>query len=406
MYRNVKRPVFLLVCLVLIGLATGCLPVSQAEESPTTTPCPTRSLTGIVQIGQPKELAQATERLSNSGTSSLWLSNLQINGDVLLATVGRGEDIHPVAISLHSGEAVGLDSPLIASSRWMTVERYFAWTASDVPDDPARSLHVYDIHTGEEFTVEGEGLSQCCADVSGNIVVWSEIHAGRGGDIYAYDVSSHELIPVVTRPLFQGRPKIKGDWIIYLEDKHSDDPRNPMRDLYLHNLATGEDMRIGPSPYASDGSTYGIADGQVFWIGWNIGQEPTKEEGPLPAWHIYDLNTRQEKVMDTSSAACPPGGFGLGGDMMKWACGLERYAGYDLEQGVFFEFPILPEEMRGKVESWEAFISNEWVVWYIVERRERVWDYMTPGASPMPPEEHWLTPQPRQYRLFVVPITR
>ena len=53
-----------------------------------------------------------------------------------------------------------------------------------------------------------------------------------------------------------------------------------------------------------------------------------------------------------------------------------------------------------------TYLSETYVVFRVAEEGESFWDYMTPGASPMPPEEHWLTPQPARFRLFVVPITR
>ena len=397
MYTNMRENALSFVFLALVGLLlTGCLQASQAGELPTMTPRPTQVLSGSVQAGELEELVEVNEQLRG-----ILISEFQVNGDVALAITKENGQTNLVAINLRSWEIAGLDTPLNASSQWLITERYFAWTTSDTPDDPTRSLHVYDIHTGEEFTIEGEGLSQCCADVSGNIVVWSEIHAGRGGDIYAYDMSSRELLPVVTRSLGQAYPKIEGDWVVYLEDRHSDDPRNPMRELYLHNLVTGEDMLIGPSPYASklEGDTYGIDNGRVVWKGWTIGEQPTSE-GPLPTLHVYDLETRTESALDLSPVCTSvPVSFKMAGDLILFSC--EGFYGcYDLAQEIFVRVPH-PEHWSGY-----TYLSETYVVFRVSEKEESIWDYMTPGASPMPPEEHWLTPQPRQYRLLVVPITR
>jgi len=396
-YTNMRENALSFVFLALVGLLlTGCLQASQAGELPTMTPRPTQVLSGSVQAGELEELVEVNEQLRG-----ILISEFQVNGDVALAITKENGQTNLVAINLRSWEIAGLDTPLNASSQWLITERYFAWTTSDTPDDPTRSLHVYDIHTGEEFTIEGEGLSQCCADVSGNIVVWSEIHAGRGGDIYAYDMSSRELLPVVTRSLGQAYPKIEGDWVVYLEDRHSDDPRNPMRELYLHNLVTGEDMLIGPSPYASklEGDTYGIDNGRVVWKGWTIGEQPTSE-GPLPTLHVYDLETRTESALDLSPVCTSvPVSFKMAGDLILFSC--EGFYGcYDLAQEIFVRVPH-PEHWSGY-----TYLSETYVVFRVSEKEESIWDYMTPGASPMPPEEHWLTPQPRQYRLLVVPITR
>jgi len=393
MRTNVRRGGFLVACLAAIGLLTGCLPASQAGEPATATHWPTAVLTGVVRVSEPEELLPSDGRLSD------WrLRNVCADGDVLLATVGEGNQTKVVAVNLRSGKIAGLDGPFIASGQWRTSERYFAWTASDAPDDPIERLHVYDTHTGEEFVVEGEGGSQCCPYVSGDMVVWSEIHGDRSWDIYAYDMSFRELIPIVTRPLIQGRPKIEDNWMIYLENKGGD-PHNMMRDLYLHNLTTSEDMLIGPSPYASrlDGGTYGIDNGRVVWKGWNIAQEPTRE-GPLPTLHVYDSQSRTEHIIDTSST-CVPIDFQMAGDLILFGCE-DGFHGYDLAQRIFFDVPY-PEHSIGYV-----YLSETHVVFRIQEKSPTVWDYLTPGASPMPPREYWLTPQPARFRLFVAPITR
>ena len=385
------------VLLALVGLLlTSCLPISQAGEPATMTPHPTQAPSGIAQAGELEELVGVNERLEG-----LLISEFQVNGDVALAIAKEDGHTNLIAINLRSGEVAGLDTPLNASNQWPTSERYFVWTTPEAPDDPTEGLHVYDMCAGEEFRVEGEGLSQCCADVSGDIVVWSEIHAGRGGDIYAYDISSSELIPVVTRPLGQSYPEVEGDWIIYLEDKHSEDPRNPMQDLYLHNLTTGEDMLIGPSPYAAqlEGDTYGIGNGKVVWKGWAIGERPASDGSP-PSLHVYDLETRTESVLDLSPVCTSvPVSFKMAGDLILFSC--EGFYGcYDLARGSFFSVPH-PEHWSGF-----TYLSETYVVFRVAEEGESFWDYMTPGASPMPPEEHWLTPQPARFRLFVVPITR
>jgi hypothetical protein len=393
-----RDDVLLSVYLVLVGLLlTGCMQPSQAGEPATVTPRPAWTPSGIAQAGELEDLVDVNECLEG-----LLISELQVNGDVALAIAEKDGRTRIIAINLRGEEVAGLDmdTPLSASNQWPTSERYFVWTTPEAPDDPTEDLHVYDIRTGEEFRVEGEGLSQCCADVSGDIVVWSEIHAGRGGDIYAYDISSGELIPVVTRPLGQSYPKVEGDWVIYLEKRDSD-PRNPMQDLYLHNLTTGEDMLIGPSPYAAqlEGDTYGIDNGRVVWKGWAIGEKPTSD-GPPPSLHIYDLETRTESVLDLSPVcASVPVSFRMAGDLILFSC--EGFYGcYDLARGSFFSVPH-PEHWSGY-----TYLSETYVVFRVAEEGESFWDYMTPGASPMPPEEHWLTPQPARFRLFVVPITR
>jgi len=359
------------------------------------TPRPAQAPSGIAQAGELEELVDVNERLEG-----LLISEFQVNGDVALAIAKEDGHTSLIAINLRSGEVTGSENFPIADDGWSTVERYFAWVTSDVPGDTSvERIHLYDVSTGEIFVV-GESDSQRWPDVSGKMIVWAELHGRNGWDIYAYDVSSSDLIPVVTRPLVQMYPKVEEDWVIYLEKRDSD-PRNPMQDLYLHNLTTGEDLLIGPSPYAAqlEGDTYGIDNGRVVWKGWAIGERPTPD-GPLPTLHVYDLETRTESVLDLSPVCTSvPVSFKMAGDLILFSC--EGFYGcYDLAWGSFFSVPH-PEHWSGY-----TYLSETYVVFRVAEEGESFWDYMTPGASPMPPEEHWLTPQPARFRLFVVPITR
>ncbi len=395
MYTNMRENALSFVFLALVGLLlTGCLQASQAGELPTMTPRPTQALSGSVQAGELQELVSVNEQIRD-----VPISKFQMNGDVALIVGKDGERTNLVAINLRNGEIADLDESVLAGN-WLTTERYFAWVDSEVSGNTSiERVHVYDVQTGERFVV-GENNTQRWPDVSESIIVWAESRGSRSWDIYAYDISSHQLTPVISRPLIQAYPKIAGEWIVYLENE-STDSRDVIQDLYLHNLVTGEDMLIGPSPYASklEGDTYGIDNGRVVWKGWAIGEQPTSE-GPLPTLHVYDLETRTESSLDLSPVCTSvPVSFKMAGDLILFSC--EGFYGcYDLAQEIFVRVPH-PEHWSGY-----TYLSETYVVFRVSEKEESIWDYMTPGASPMPPEEHWLTPQPRQYRLFVVPITR
>ncbi len=398
MYTNIREKAFWLVFLALVGLLlTNCVPASQAGEPPTMTPRPTQALSGSAQAGEMEELVDVDEQLRD-----IPVSEFQVNGDVALAITKKDGRTNLTAINLRSGEIAGLDnSPLITSSGWPTVEQYFVWVASDVPDDTGvERVHVYDISTGEIFVV-GESESQRWPDISANMVIWSEIRGNQSWDIYTYNIASGQTAPAVTKSGGQIMPKIEGDWIVYMQ-RRSNDIRDEMRDLYLHNLVTGEDMFIGPSPFASslDGDTYGIANGRVLWIGWTSEEEPDLLSGDRPSLHLYDLGTRAKSIVDLSPVcARVPACFEIAGDLILFDCKGGFY-GYDLAQDVFFDVPY-PRHSVGSV-----YFSETYAVFRTQVQGESFWDYMTPGASPMPPEENWLTPQSRQYRLFVVPITR
>jgi len=389
MYANMRSYVFLIALLAVIGLVTGCLPVIQAGEPPTAASRPTPALTGVVRVGEMKELLPSDGRLSD------WqLNDIRVDGDVLLATIGESDQV--VVVNLRSGESAGLDSPFVADDRWPISDRYFVW---EKPYNhwESSSILIYDARTGDEREYgRGEGYWLRNPDASDQTIVWDEKRASnaRDIDIYAYDIAIGRELIVVQRPGYQMRPKIDGEWIVYIDDEGTD-PRDVVQNLYLHNLTTGEDMLLGSSPYASrlEGGTYDIDNDRVVWVGRAAG----RQEG-LSDLNVYDLQSRTECMIDTSPA-CVPTDFRMAGDLILFGC-QDGFYGYDLAQDVFFEVPY-PEHSIG-----EFYLSETYVVFRIQGKHPTVWDYLTPGASPMPPREYWLTPQPARFRLFVAPITR
>jgi hypothetical protein len=273
-------------------------------------------------------------------------------------------------------------------------ERYFAWAAPDTANPSVEKVHIYDVRAGKELSM-GKGGAQGWPDVSGDIIAWSEVNGDNSWDIYTYNVASRQLTAAVVRPGGQTVPKIAGEWIIYMQ-RRSSDVRDEMRDLYLYNLNSGEEIHIGPSPYAGrlEGDTYGIANGRVAWIGWDIGAEPTPE-GPLPALHVYDLTNRAERTLDLL-ADCAPYYFKMAGDLILTGCS-DGFYGYDLAQDRLFTVPY-PKHSIG-----EVYLSETYVVFRIQE------DSLAPQEPRIleaPPEKSQYTPQPARFLLFVVPITR
>ncbi len=257
-------------------------------------------------------------------------------------------------------------------------------------------LYIYDTSTGEKTEIGGSGRWLHTPSASGHTIVWSE-----NTDIYAYDTEKQLATLVSQHPESQIVPKIDGEWIVYMQ-RRSSDMQDVMRDIYLHHLGTGEEMLLGPSPFAGDleGDTYGIDNGRVLWIGWSASEEPDLLAGSRPTLHLYDLQTRTESIIDVSPVCTRvPVGFEMAGDLILFGYD-DGFCGYDLAQHVFFDVPY-PHNSIG-----EVYLSETHVVFQIQDRGPVFWDYMTPGASPMPSPEYWLTPQPVRFRWFAVPITR
>ncbi len=400
---NLRRFATLTVWLIItVALATSCEPEngprslsstspqatpvkSSAFISPQQTPRPIPNLSNTIQVGNLTELTASDARLKN------WqFTNVRVDGDVLFATTVASESPQVVAVNLRSGNIARLENSFALDSQWPTSQHYFAWIEFS-KDGMSNKLYTYDLAAGKEFAIKGEGGVQSSPDVSGDTVVWSELHGDHSWDIYAYHIASGQLIAAVTRPGAQSLPKIDGDWIVYIQEDKGTDPRNMTRDVYLHNLTTGEDFLLGTSPYASEGGTYGIAHGRVVWLGWALAE--LKQQGWPPPFHVYDLQTRTDRLIDTSST-CTPTEFFMAGDLIMYGCN-EGFYGYDLAKDALFRIP----NPRGVAY---IYLSETRVVFQVEVEQPMI--YLTPGAPTPTPGPY--VAEPMKFRLFVEPINR
>jgi hypothetical protein len=338
-------------------------------------------------VGNPTELTPSDTRLKDWQLNHAWLE-----GNVLLGFWGAEDQPKLVALNVDRGEISGLDAPFMAGARWPVLERYVVW---EKPYDNWKrsSLVIHDTLTGKEWEYGGDdGHWLSNPDVSGHVVVWQDKKATntRDIDIHAYDIDAKKELIVIQRPGYQVQPKIDGEWIVYLEDK-STDPHDMTRDVYLHNLTSGEDLFLGTSPYASEGGTYGIAHGRIVWLGWT--PDELKQQSWPPPFHIYDLPTRTDHLID-ASAPCIPTKFFIAGDLIMYGC-QEGFYGYDLAKDALFRIP----NPRG---VGAIYFSESRVVFQIEVESPRT--FLTPGAPTPTPGTY--VPQPIKFRLFVEPINR
>jgi hypothetical protein len=401
--RNLRCFITLAVLLIVtVALAIGCKPEngpgslsstspqstpmkSSAFILPQQTPRPAPRLSNAIQVGNLTELMPSDTRLKD------WqLNKAHIDGDVLFATTGTDDHPQAVAINLRNGNIARLENSFALDSQWPTTQRYFAWTETS-NGAMTKKLYAYDLANGKKFAVKGESDVQSFPDVSGDTVVWSELHGDYSWDIYAYRIASGQLIAAVTRPSSQNVPKIDGDWVVYLESK-SADPRDMTIDVYLHNLTTGEDFLLGTSPYGSEGGTYGIAHGRVVWVGWTP-DEFKQEVGLTPPFHVYDLQTRTDRVLNNWST-CAPTGFQLAGDLIQFSC-QDGFYGYDLAKDALFSIS-LPRGVG------QIYFSETRVVYQMEVEQPRI--YLTPGAPTPTPGPY--VAEPMKFKLFVEPINR
>lgn len=93
--------------------------------------------------------------------------------------------------------------------------------------------YMYDLQTDQESIL---ATHTAWPDVSGSIVMW--------GNVQGYDLSKGTPIQIKNLHGKPQRPRISGQWVIYLDVSNNDDTP----DVYAHHLTTNEDFKIGTMP--------------------------------------------------------------------------------------------------------------------------------------------------------------
>jgi hypothetical protein len=321
------------------------LPGANAWPSPTD--LPDRG----VRIGSPNKPS-----ISWADAAIEHLYNPALDGDLLVsdATVPAGTAV--VAINLKTGRISQL-----SQVRGQSVEephvsgRYVAWIESVPGSDPtARQLHVFDLTQSRESVV-GQPRLPYQLDLKNDIMVWQDYRGQRWG-IYGYDLSAtQEFTIAVDSTNTLSAPRICSKaWVIFLQNIQQGG--DGTADLHARNLATGEDILIGQIPLVQDstaGDQHACDGNRVAWV-----SVQTQAAGPIYKQHIYDLNSRSDRVLDIQIKTLPA--VRLNGDVLLSS------VGYDLAKDVPFKATpsISPEQFR--IGS-APLLSRDRVAWIVNE---------------------------------------
>jgi hypothetical protein len=154
-------------------------------------------------------------------------------------------------------------------------------------------VHVYDLGTQTEAEIRPEGPDNLQhIGISGHVLVWSAAHgsgAETASDIDSYDLLTNQQSPIVVGGRMALLPQVSGDWVVYYEwPQPGGDLAQGQPELMAHNLATNEDLTLGPAWY-SEGNYYcSISGGRVVW-------ESTDGE------KLYDFGNRQVRPLSGHS---------------------------------------------------------------------------------------------------------
>jgi len=104
-------------------------------------------------------------------------------------------------------------------------------------------IYGYDVTTGGEFLIaaSSDGVDQVKPAISGNIVVWADMH--NGGDIWGHDLDSNTRFPIHVGPYSQNDVDIDGRYVVWEDWRNGVDT-----DIWGYDLLTGEEFPIYQGP--------------------------------------------------------------------------------------------------------------------------------------------------------------
>ena len=107
-------------------------------------------------------------------------------------------------------------------------------------------IYGYDVTTGRDFLIAwaADNVPQVKPDISGNIVVWQDMH--NGGDIRGYDLATDTHFPIHVGPSSQGDVAIDGRYVVWEDGRNATNDNN--FDIYGYDLLTGQEFPICVAP--------------------------------------------------------------------------------------------------------------------------------------------------------------
>jgi len=123
-------------------------------------------------------------------------------------------------------------------------------------------------------------------------------------DVFLLDLKTGEVQQLTTEEHAQVYPKIYGDTVVWLDNRHEEGYHNPRRyDVYAYDLRSKKERRI-TSATSAEGSDLSISGNLVVWTDNRHADPEVKiHAGNAPDYnneiYVYDLSTNQEKRITT-----------------------------------------------------------------------------------------------------------
>jgi beta propeller repeat protein len=175
-------------------------------------------------------------------------------------------------------------------------------------------IFAYDLKTDEETRITANTTANHQLAISGSLVVWSDMrHAdmsitshpdnypGYNSEIYIYDLATGEERRITNSPLPDQSPDIDGGRIVWVRQETLQ-----KADLFMYDLATGVEAQISHSGFVSNGSS--ISSDSIVWEDARSSQGNTNNDvvinGQAPGAdiYLYDLKTQEETNLTDAEA--------------------------------------------------------------------------------------------------------
>ena len=172
-----------------------------------------------------------------------------MNSDIYALDLRTGREL-PVCTAIWDQEAPAVSGNIIV---WADYRR-----ANPIRDPLISDIYGYDATTGREFLIasDPDNYRQVKPAISGNVVVWADMH--NGGDIWGYDLESNTPFPIHVGPYGQNDVDIDGRYVVWEDSRNGADT-----DIWGYDLLTGKEFPIYQGPgHQSDPS---ISGNLVVW---------------------------------------------------------------------------------------------------------------------------------------------
>jgi TolB protein len=231
---------------------------------------------------------------------------------------GRSKAQYISAYNLRARErerVLEIDPDSVRAGTPSIYENLVVWSAADISkeqqDEFDWNVFLLDLDIGEVQQITDDQNAQTEPRIYGDTIIWLDNRHGTGErypypqplDVYAYDLSAGEerRITAATTAEGYGHPAISGSFVVWADGRHADpevirhasNEPDYNNEIYVYDLTTDEERRVTSYP---GNDRYPAIDGnRIVWL-----RQSGYREADV---FVYDLETGQETQVSHSSYA-------------------------------------------------------------------------------------------------------